>query len=136
MSLHFNRNWLIQKYIVEGFSAYDIANIVKRDPTVIYAQLKKFQIPTRPRGYNLKGEDNHWNQPGAMPTFLGKKHTEETKKILSEKASRPKPYLRGPHNGMSGRTGISNPNYQGGTSPERQRMYASGLWKEIARNVF
>lgn len=44
--------------------------------------------------------------------------------------------LRGKANGMSGRTGETNPNYTDGSSPERQRLYASGEWKEIVRTVY
>lgn len=34
---------------------------------------------------------------------------------------------------MTGRTGESNPNWKGGGSPERQRMYASGEWRRLRR---
>jgi 5-methylcytosine-specific restriction protein A len=37
---------------------------------------------------------------------------------------------------MAGRTGASNPNWKGGDSPERQRVYASGAWKALRRKVF
>ncbi|MBA2633462.1 MAG: HNH endonuclease [Chloroflexi bacterium] len=36
---------------------------------------------------------------------------------------------------MSGRTGASNPNWKGGVSPERQRLYASAEWREVVRAV-
>lgn len=36
---------------------------------------------------------------------------------------------------MSGRTGESNPNWKGGVAPERQRLYASGEWRELVRVV-
>ncbi len=37
---------------------------------------------------------------------------------------------------MSGRTGATNPNYKDGSSPERQRLYASAEWKRVRRIVF
>lgn len=77
----------------------------------------------------------YMKQPGAINPFKGLRHTEETRKILSEKASIPKPYLRGSGNGMSGRTGVTNPNWKGGSSAERQRLYASADWKELVRIV-
>jgi hypothetical protein len=66
----------------------------------------------------------------------GKHHSETTRKLLSLKATRPKPYLRGKRNGMSGRIGTTNPNYKSGSSPERQRLYASGEWKELIRSIY
>lgn len=136
MSLHLDPDWLRQKYEVEGLSTYDIGAIVGRDPKRVYQKLIDFGIPTRPRGLNLKGEDCHMKRAGAVNPFLGKKHSDETRKTLSEKASVAKPYLRGRRNGMSGRTGESNPNFKDGSSPERQRQYASAQWKVLIRSVY
>src|SRR5512140_1558019 len=127
-SMHLDRDWLYQKYAVEGLSTYDIAKLVHRDPKRVYEKLIDFGIPTRPRGLNLKGGDNYMSQPGAIDPFTGHKHTKETREILSAKASRPKPYLRGKRNGMSSRTGKSNPNYKDGSTPERQRVYSTRQW--------
>lgn len=131
--LHLDPAWLRQKYAVEGLSTYDMAKLVGRDPKCVYTQLRKFGIQTRPRGLNLTGEDNYILQGNL--TFLGKKHSAATRAILSKKASRPKPWLRGKRNGMAGRTGASNPNYKGGISPDRQAEYASAEWKRAARAV-
>lgn len=68
--------------------------------------------------------------------FFGRKHSSKTKAILSRKASVPKPWIRGEKNGMAGRTGSSNPNWKGGTSPERQRVYAGSTWRQLRRIVW
>ena len=65
----------------------------------------------------------------------GRRHTTETIAVLSEKASRPKPWLRGERNGMFGRTGPANPNYKDGSSGERQRLYASSEWRALLRSI-
>ncbi len=65
----------------------------------------------------------------------GRKHTAATRVLLSERAKRPKPWLRGDANGMSGRTGPLNPNWRGGSSPERQRLYAGSAWRQLRREV-
>ncbi len=135
-SLHFDPEWLRQKYEVEGLSTYDIGKIVGRDPKGIYVQLVRFGIATRPRGLNLKGADNFMSQPGAVNPFRGHKHTAATKKTLSRKASISKPWLRGKANGMSGRTGATNPNFKDGSSPDRQRLYASGDGKDFLRAIY
>ncbi|KKN21601.1 hypothetical protein LCGC14_0923760 [marine sediment metagenome] len=43
--------------------------------------------------------------------------------------------LRGKANGMFGVTGKDNPNWKGGISPERQKVYATKEWKDAARYV-
>lgn len=96
------------------------------------------------RGHNLKGADNYMALRGAvresvqlplLNPFYGRRHSDETKATLSAKASIPKPWLRGERNGMAGRTGASNPNWKGGGSPERQRMYSSGEWRRLRRQL-
>lgn len=131
-----NKKWLEQKYLVEKLSTYEIGRLVKRDPKSVYRWLKDYEIPTRPRGQNLSEKDGYMLKPGTINPFKGRTHTEETKKTLSIKASVPKPWLRGPNNGMYGRTGESNPNFIDGSSPERQRVYASSKWKELIRRVY
>lgn len=128
--------WLRQKYLVEGLSTYDIGKIVGRNPKQVFQWLKGYGIPTRPRGENLKGKDGYMKRKGVPNPFLGKHHTDETRATLSVAASKPKPYLRGERNGMHGRRGKDNPNYRGGNTPERQRIYASGEWIAVVRFVY
>jgi hypothetical protein len=130
-----NKEWLYQKYIVEGLSTYEIGAIVKRDPKRVYEWLKGYEIETRPRGDNLKDKDNYMKNPDAINPFFGKTHTEKTKRLLSKAASRPRPHLRGKNNGMYGKMGELNPRYIDGSSPERQKIYASSEWKAVARQV-
>jgi hypothetical protein len=136
-ALHLDAEWLRQKYEVEGLSTYEIARLVQRDPKRVYEKLRDFGIPTRPRGLNLRhgGRDNYILN-GGVPTFLGRSHSAETRRKLSVAASRPKPWIRGQRNGMAGRTGSSNPNYKDGSSPERQRLYASGEGRALIRAVY
>lgn len=75
------------------------------------------------------------SRPDVVNPFKGKKHSAETRAVLSIKASVPKPYLRGSANGMFGRTGEQNPRYVDGSSPERQRAYASAEWRRVQRIV-
>lgn len=87
------------------------------------------------RGHNLRERDNYMRQPGVRNPFQGRNHSDETRAVLSAKASGPKPYLRGERNGMYGRSGPLNPRYVDGSSPERQRAYASAEWRAVVRIV-
>lgn len=132
-----DKEWLEQKYVIEKLSTYDIAKIVKRDPKGVYCWLKGYGIPTRKRGDNLinNGIDNYGNKIklGIVDNpFKGKTHSEKTKKLLSEKASCPKPYLRGNKNGMYGKKGRLSPSWRGGLTPLRQKMYSNSKWKKAA----
>ena len=132
------KEWLEQKYILEGMSTYQIANLVHRNPKRVYEWLKEAGIPTRSRGETLsKNSYGRLVKSGKAPnTFKGKKHTNETKRILSIKASVPKPYLRGENNGMYGVRGSNNPNWQGGSTPDRQQYYSSIEWKKAVKSVW
>lgn len=44
--------------------------------------------------------------------------------------------IKGKDNPMFGKTGNSNPNYKDGSSPERQRLYASHEWKELVKRIY
>lgn len=133
--LHLNRDWLYDQYVNQQRSTYDIAKIVHRNAKRVYEKLREFGIQTRKRGENLRGPDN-FMQSGKPNPFAGKKHSDETRKILSEKASIPKPHLRGSRNGMFGRCGAKNPRWIDGSSPERQTLYARSFWKELTRIVY
>lgn len=134
---HLDRDWLELKYIVEGLSTYEIGRLVGRDPKCVYTQLRKFGIPTRPRGKNLSqgGRDNYMAQPDAIPTFAGRTHAPETKAKISAAASKPKPHLRGERNGMFGRRGEGSTGFRHGQTPERQRTYSRAEWRAAVRMV-
>jgi len=42
----------------------------------------------------------------------------------------------GKQNGMYGKIGKRNPNWKGGCSPERQKLYSSTKWKKLVQCVF
>jgi thymidylate synthase (FAD) len=133
--LHLDPVWLRDQYETRGLSTYEIGALVGRDPKRIHDKLRDFGIPTRPRGQNLRGADNYVLGGRGNP-WLGHRHSDATRERLSKSATKPKPWLRGARNGMSGRTGASNPRYRDGSSPERQRIYASGEWAAIVREVY
>jgi len=70
---------------------------------------------------------------GAILFWL-KKHAIQTRTV-SEARAKKRWGLIGAANGMFGRTGRSNPNWNGGHSPERQSLYARSTWKALANEI-
>ena len=72
------REWLYQKYVVEGLTANDIAKIVNRHSKRVWEWLRNEGIETRPRGqYQL--EHGLSFEKGKPSAFKGHRHTEEFK---------------------------------------------------------
>lgn len=131
-SLHLDKDWLYQKYVVEGLSTYDIGKIVGRNPKNVYNKLKDFGIPTRTRAEEIV-KHSWWNL-GLEHAGKGKHRSEDVKeKISKARTGKKYPNLQGEKNGMFGKR---SPNWKGGTTPERQKIYGSNLWREIVKTVF
>lgn len=126
----FEREWLHQKYIVEGLSCPAIGKLVNRDGSTIRHWLLKYGIPTRPRGHN--------REHLLVGQRKGFRHSEETKQKVGE-ASRQRgavPYLRNGQHFLKGKRGDVVPNWKGGITPERQAFYRSDEWKKASRAVW
>jgi hypothetical protein len=128
------KEWLFDHYINKGMDTTQIAYMVKRDPKSVWNWLKDFDIPTRPRGKGLPSKIN----ASHLPSWEGKKHTEETKKKMSRIAieSGRVPYDPKIGSYMKGRKGKNTPNWKGGITPERQAVYSSGPWVESVKGVW
>lgn len=86
------------------------------------------------RGHNLR-VDHPLHRPGVENWWTGRKHTPEARAKIVVAASRPKPWIRGDKNGMANRKGPNSPNWKGGLTQERQRLYASKEWQSVARAI-
>lgn len=127
-----DRDWLFEKYVVEGRGIYEIGRVVGRDPKRVWEWLKGYDIPTRPRGHA-------WGRNRAFAFFLhgddspfaGRHHTEETRRRLSEmaKADGRVPFDPAVGPPYRGKRGAETPNWKGGVTPERQGFYSSPEWK-------
>jgi hypothetical protein len=125
LSPHMDRRWLYSKYVVEKLDCVQIGKIVQKDPKTIWYWLKKFDIPTRPRGTGyeknlLSGRGKGWHQ------------TDETKAKLSatHKKIGKVPFLRNGVHFNKGKRGAVVWNWKGGITPERQTFYRSEEWKK------
>ena len=129
-----SKEWLHQMYIFEQMDCTQIAHIVHRDPKSVWNWLKDFGIPTRGRGY---ASPNKFKQ-GQESKFKGKKHTKETREIISKtaKSQGRVPYDPAIGSYMKGRKGKDTPNWKGGVTPERQTCCSSKEWSEAVKSVW
>jgi hypothetical protein len=136
--LHLDPEWLRRKYIDECLTTVEIGRIVGRDMKSVWSQLKRFGIPTRPRAFYLRAGPkghNFMHRPGAVNPFLGRRHSEATRQLLSVKAMG-RPGMVGPRNGMYGVHGPAHPSWKGGITPERQRVHRSEAWRLTAHLIY
>jgi hypothetical protein len=123
------KDWLYQKYIAERLSMVDIGRIVDRDPKTVLHWMRKYGIPTRPRGTldNFKGK-----------RVIHRVHSEATKEKLRKfaKDTGKVPYKRNGVHFNKGKRGAVVANWKGGITPERQAFYRSEEWKEAVKAVW
>lgn len=134
-----DRDWLYEKYIVEGLDCVAIGKMVNRDPKSVWNWLVDFGIPTRPRGSYFASQPwfSFWMHAGDSP-MKGRKLSAETRKIMSDiaKAKGRVPFDPAVGSYMKGRKGADVPSWRGGVTPERQAFYSSQEWKAVVPMVW
>lgn len=133
-----SKEWLYQKYIIEGLGTYEIANLVNRDPKRVYEWLKQDGIQLRTQHdavveFNKREttrEKRSLKRKGVALT------TEQRDKISKSRTGKHYPKLQGAGNGMFGRTGTNSPAWKGGLTPERQALYSSLEWTKVVKDVW
>ena len=154
------QSWLYQKYVVEGLGIYRIGRIVERDPKRVYEWLIGYGIPTRPRGWNPAQSDSkpYWDHDWLYQEYITKQRSAADiasdfeckennilyflaklgipRRTISEVRAVKYWGLSGEQNGMYGKTGVDNPRWRGGCTPERQALYSSQEWTEAAKTVW
>lgn len=125
-----SKEWLEKAYLIEKRNTYEIGAELKRDPKTVWAWLKKYGIPTRPRG-----NPSHKNPPKGRKA--GFKHSEATKQKIREARLRDGrvPYLVDGKHAMKGRFGADHPVWRGGHTPKRQTVHSSKEWKSVCYYV-
>lgn len=125
------KEWLADQYTTQGRNCVQIGAALSRDPKTIWAWMKHYGIPTRPRGHDVS------HLPVGRPP--GFKLTEEHKESLRAARLKDgrKPYMMpdGSH-AMKGRIGPAHHGWKGGLTPERQSFYSSEEWKSACKAVW
>lgn len=129
-----DREWLYQKYIVEGLDCTAIAKIVKRNSKRVWEWLRDYDIPTRPRGAA--------SSPGALKPgnnrCTGRVLSAATREKIRQARIREGsvPYLKNGVHHLKGKRGAEIPTWKGGITPERQSVYGSQKWKEAVKAIW
>lgn len=124
---------LTELYINQSLDCVQIGAMVSKDPSTVRWWMLKLDIPTRSRG----AESGHGFKKGQVSAFKGKKHTEENKEKIRQRrlADGHVPYLKDGIHWLK-HPGAQSPNWQGGLTPERQRVYSGQGWVEAVKEVW
>lgn len=127
--------WLRVKYLDEQLDCTQIAKIVNRNSKRVWEWLVDCGIETRKRGYASSAT---WVRKGSTSMFKGRKHTEKTRRLLSEisKADGRVPFNKKIGPPLKGKRGAEVPTWKGGITPQRQAFYSSNEWKSAVRKVW
>lgn len=134
-----NRDELYDLYIIQNKSTYEIAEIVNRDSKRVWEWLKDYNIPTRTAGSTLSENTyGHKIRKGLVThPKRGVQVSQETKlKISNTRKSRTYESLSGDKNSMFGVRGELSPNWKGGLTPLRQKIYSTDEWKNVRKLIF
>jgi hypothetical protein len=134
-----DRDWLYEKYIVEGLDCTAISKIVGRNSKRVWEWLRDYGIPTRPRGsyYASQPHFSFWLHGGPSP-MLGRKMSPEycAKMSAIAKADGRVPFDPKIGPPLKGKRGAGVHTWKGGVTPERASLYSSAEWKEAVRGVW
>lgn len=129
------KEWLVQKYEIEGLDCAEIGRLVRRDTKRVWEWLRDYNIPTRTRGTSTKKQ---WVQGNRVHPG-GYAHSDATKTRIRQLALSDGrvPYLTkdGTHY-MLGRNGPNHHGWQGGLTPEREAISRTQEWADAVKAVW
>lgn len=158
-SLGIDRDWLYQKYVVDGLSSYQIAKMVGRNPKRVYEWMKDLGIPLRKRTWDIEPNTQPYHDPEWLKTeYVDKRRSAGEISaqfgvtdavilyflrefgIKRRNISAARKVKRwgaiGDKNPMYGKRGEQSANWKGGLTPERQAFYSSLEWKSASSLVW
>jgi hypothetical protein len=126
----FSKEQLEEMYYNKEMSLIQIAKELKTSCSVIASYMDTYEMPRRSISISMKmySADND-------NSFQDKKHTEETKKLLSNIAKGAGRF-KGINNPMYGKSGPMAPNWKGGKSKDSALFWGSSEWKNLREEVF
>lgn len=78
--------WLREKYVDKGMTTHEIAELIGENQTNVHRRLTKFDIETRPAGFQPGEEHIYWQ--GGHDQYYGPNWNEQRKKALLRDQSR------------------------------------------------
>lgn len=154
----YDRDWLYQKYIVEGLSTYQIAKLVQRNPKQVYNWIRDYGIQLRERAWDTEEHKPYHDKEWLIREYVEKQRStgeiaadfgvneagiihfmrrHGIKRRNTSEARAVKHWGQpGEKNPMYGKRGEDTPNWKGGCTPERQAFYNSLEWIKVAKQVW
>jgi hypothetical protein len=124
------KEWLVRRYWTDGSTCVAIGLELGKDAKTVWAWLRHYQIPTRPRGHSTA------HLPaGRAPGFAVSGETREKLRTIRLTDGHV-PYLKNGQHWLKTAAPEEHPNWRGGISAERQALYASSEWKKAAQAVY
>jgi hypothetical protein len=124
---------LTELYINQQLDMVQIGLAAGKDPKTVWHWMKKLEVATRGRG----GHSGHEFKKGQPSAFKGKNHTEENKNKIRQQRllDGHVPYLKDGIHWLK-HQGAKPASWQGGITPERQRIYSSPKWIDLVKEVW
>lgn len=131
-ALGYTKEWLYQKYIIEGLDCTQISKIVNRNSKQVWNWINDYGIPTRKRGHDT----SKLCKDGSV--WKGRKHKASTKKLIRQARINDGhvPYLQNGQHWLTGKDSSDHPCWKGGITPLRQAVYSSEEWVEAVKKVW
>lgn len=147
-----SRDWLHQKYVIEGLGTVQIGRLVSRHPKRVYEWLVNLGIPTREKWHGNVPDCKPFHDPvwlaaeyakgrspydiaeelgvasGTIYKYLAKAGIETRAAAETTRLSGKQQGAKGERNAMYGRKGSASPTWKGGHTPERQAFYNTQEW--------
>jgi hypothetical protein len=133
-----SKEWLHQKYVVEGLGTYEIAKLVGRDPKRVYEWLQQDGIPMRTRHDSVVAMNKRSDTIEKRRVSTANRIVTEAqkRKLSASRTGKHYPKLQGDGNGMFGKCREQSPTWKGGLTPERQALYSSLEWSNVVVAVW
>lgn len=127
-----DREWLYQKYVVEKLDCTAISKIVNRNSKRVWEWLRDYGIETRKRGHSSLMQFGKGQKQKPRPQ--GPETRERIRQARLKDGG--VPYLKNGVHHLKGKKGADTPNWKGGITPERAKVYGSTEWKKAVKAVW
>lgn len=139
--LHFDKpegvskEWLVQKYEVDGYDCAEIGRMVGRDTKSVWNWMKGFGIKTRGRGSSTGKQYLSGVRKQTPPPIMTDAIKDKIRQSCISNGRVPYKMPDGSHY-MKGRRGDKHHGWQGGLTPDREKLAKTDEWREVVKAIW